>query len=51
MKYIKFLFLLTAFAFALQSCDDTENGEGEKPENNFTIQGKINGAAQQKLYV
>jgi thiol-disulfide isomerase/thioredoxin len=51
MKYIKFLFLLTAFAYALQSCDDTENGEGEKPENNFTIQGKINGAAQQKLYV
>jgi thiol-disulfide isomerase/thioredoxin len=51
MKYIKFLFLLTALAFALQSCDDTENGAGEKPENNFTIQGKINGAAQQKLYV
>ena len=51
MKYIKFLFLLSAFTFLIQSCDDTENGAGEKPENNFTIQGEINGAAQQKLYV
>ena len=51
MKYIKFLFLLSAFTFLIQSCDDTENEAGEKPENNFTIQGKINGAAQQKLYV
>ncbi|MBU3660331.1 MAG: AhpC/TSA family protein [Flavobacteriales bacterium] len=51
MKYIKFLFLLGTFTFLIQSCEDSENGEGEKPENNFSIQGKINGAAQQKLYV
>ena len=51
MKYIKFLFLFSAFTFLMQSCDDTENLENEKPENNFSIQGKINGAAQQKLYV
>lgn len=51
MKKIKFLFLLSAFSLLVQSCADSENSEGEKLENNFTIQGKINGAAQQKLYV
>jgi len=51
MKYFKLLFILSFVAFLFQSCGDTENSDLEKPANNFTIQGKISGAAQQKLYV
>lgn len=51
MKIFKLLFLLSSFTFLLHSCDDTENTDAEKPENNFTIEGKITGSNQQKIYV
>jgi hypothetical protein len=51
MKLFKLLFLLSLFAFLLHSCDDTENTDTEKPENNFSIEGKITGSNQQKIYV
>ncbi len=47
-KLVYFLFL--GVALSLVACNDTEDEE-TKPENNFTVSGKIQGAENQMLYV